>query len=95
MQIEFDAVKDRSNRKKHGMSLADAAALDWNAMLVQLDDRNAYGEERWIGIAPYGHRLHTIIFTLRGVVLETARIISLRLATNAEIKRYETHISQT
>jgi len=31
MRIEFDPTKDASNRLKHGVSLAMAAELDWNA----------------------------------------------------------------
>jgi hypothetical protein len=35
-------------------------------MLLQVDDREDYGEERWIGIAPQGGRLYTAVFTMRG-----------------------------
>ena len=57
-------------------------------MLLQVDDREDYGEERWIGIAPQGGRLYTAVFTMRDH--GTLRIISLRRATNTEIERYET-----
>ena len=63
-----------------------ANEIDWDAMMVQADEREAYDEDRWIGIAPKGTRLYTVIFTERGDAL---RIISLRRATNREIKRYE------
>ena len=87
VQIEFDRAKDRRNRAKHGLSLTFATKLDWDSMLAQVDDRDDYGEERWIGIAPRGSRLYTVIFTMRGE--ETARIISLRKASNSEIDKYE------
>jgi uncharacterized DUF497 family protein len=35
MQIEFDPAKDASNLDKHGLSLAMAAGLDWDASLVK------------------------------------------------------------
>ena len=61
--------------------------LDWNAMLVIEDDASGYGEERWIGIAPKGDCLYTAVFTVRGE--DKMRVISLRPATNTEIRRYE------
>jgi uncharacterized DUF497 family protein len=57
-------------------------------MLLQVDDREDYGEERWVGIAPQGGRLYTAVFTMRDH--GTLRIISLRRAANTEIERYET-----
>jgi uncharacterized protein len=88
MEIEFDKAKDRRNRAKHGLSLGFAARLDWDSMLVQVDDKEDYGEERWIGVAPRERRLYTVVFTMRDD--EIPRIISLRRATNTEIERYET-----
>lgn len=87
MEIEFDPTKDAANRKKHGVSLDLARELDWNAMLITEDDATDYGEERWTGIAPKGDRLYTLVYTERGA--ETMRVISLRHATNPEIRRYE------
>lgn len=56
-------------------------------MWVRTDDAGDYGEDRWIGVAPKGARLYAIVFTVRGD--ETIRIISLRRATNQEIRCYE------
>ncbi|MGH8181396.1 MAG: BrnT family toxin [Steroidobacteraceae bacterium] len=56
-------------------------------MLVMADEAGDHGEERWIGIAPKGERLYTIVFTVRGE--DRMRVISLRPATNSEIRRYE------
>ena len=36
MEIEFDPAKDAANLAKHGVSLALAERLDWNAALVWL-----------------------------------------------------------
>jgi uncharacterized protein len=88
MQIEFDPAKDTRNRKKHRLSLEFAAQLNWDAMLMEPDDSQAYGEDRWLGIAPEGSRLYFVVFTVSDE--ETIRIISLRLATNSEVRRYET-----
>jgi uncharacterized DUF497 family protein len=92
MKIEFDLAKDSRNRKKHGLSLAFAEELDWDAMLVEADDSQYYGEERWLGTAPEGGRLYYVVFTVSDE--ETIRIISLRRAINSEVRRYETQGSK-
>ena len=39
MHIEFDPTKDLANQDKHGVSLALAVELDWEAALVWVDER--------------------------------------------------------
>lgn len=85
MQIEFDPVKDASNQEKHGLSLALAAALDWDAALVWVDERYDYGELRMIALAPETGILYYVAFVDR---FETRRIISLRKANRREVKHY-------
>jgi uncharacterized DUF497 family protein len=87
VKVEFDPKKDQANREKHGVSLGIGNELDWNTMLVQVDDAENYGEDRWIGIAPKDDRLYTAVYAVLDD--ETVRMVSLRLATNAEIERYE------
>jgi uncharacterized DUF497 family protein len=48
VQFDFDPGKDATNLGKHGLSLAAAAELSWEAALVWLDDRADYGEARWL-----------------------------------------------
>jgi uncharacterized protein len=48
----FDPDKDRANVTKHGISLAEAARLDWDMIEARPDDSQDYGEERG-GFAPY------------------------------------------
>lgn len=87
MEIEFDPAKDATNKATHeGISLADAALLDWDGMIVIPDTRRDYREDRYRGIALLGDRLHSVIFTPRG---ENLRIISLRKASNKEVEDYE------
>jgi len=85
MRIEFDPAKDASNREKHGLSLAVAAELDWDASLVWVDERFGYGEVRMIALAPDTGILYYVAFVDRG---ETRRIISLRKANRREVKHY-------
>ncbi|QBB69535.1 BrnT family toxin [Pseudolysobacter antarcticus] len=85
MKIEFDPVKDASNTAKHGVSLALANELDWQAALVWIDDRFEYGELRMIALAPKTAILYYVAFVERG---ELRRIISLRRANRREVKHY-------
>jgi len=46
MKFDFDPAKDVANLVKHGLSLADAALLDWDKAAVYPDLRKDYGEAR-------------------------------------------------
>lgn len=85
MLIEFDPAKDALNLRKHGVSLALASELDWDAALVWLDERYAYGEMRMIALAPATGILYYVAFVDRR---RAQRIISLRKATRSEVKHY-------
>ena len=85
MRIEFDAAKDAANLAKHGVSLALAAELDWEAALVWIDDRFEYAELRVIALAPKAKILYCVAFVDRG---DVRRIISLRRANRREVKHY-------
>jgi uncharacterized protein len=85
MRIEFDAAKDASNRTKHGLSLALAEELDWDAALVWIDERFGYDELRMIALAPKTMILYYIAFVEKG---EARRVISLRRATRREVEHY-------
>ncbi len=85
MQIEFDPAKDAVNRRIHGVSLALANALDWDAALVWVDDRFGYDELRMIALAPETSILYYVAFVERG---NARRIVSLRRATRREVAHY-------
>jgi uncharacterized DUF497 family protein len=84
-RIEFDPDKDAINRRKHGLSLAQAARLDIEAAFVVPDKRHAYGEARLQAYGMVDGRLHVLAFTMRG---DAMRPISLRKANPREVKRY-------
>ena len=85
MRIEYDPKKDAVNLDKHGLSLALAAELDWDAALVWIDQRLDYGEKRMIALAPRISILYYVAFVDRGTV---RRIISVRRANRREVKHY-------
>ena len=89
MKIEFDSVKDATNKTKHGVSLALAGELDWEAALVWVDDRFEYGELRMIALAPKTGILYYVAFVERG---KMRRIISLRQANRREVTHYVKNI---
>jgi uncharacterized DUF497 family protein len=85
VRFDFDPTKDRLNTEKHGLSLALAASLDWDDALLWVDDRQDYGENRVLALAPRTGILYYAAFVDRGKV---RRIISLRRANRREVKRY-------
>ncbi|MEO8460057.1 MAG: BrnT family toxin [Dokdonella sp.] len=85
MWVEFDPAKDAINQEKHGVSLALASELDWDAALFWVDERYEYGELRMIALAPETGILYYVAFVDRG---EARRIISLRRANRREVKHY-------
>jgi uncharacterized protein len=85
MRIEFDPAKDSRNQAKHGVSLALAGELDWDAALVWVDERFEYAELRMIALAPKTNVLYYVAFVDRGTA---RRIISLRRANRREVKHY-------
>lgn len=85
MRIEFDPSKDQINQTKHGLSLAFASELDWDAAWARIDERYDYGEVRMIALAPRMEVLYYVVFVDRG---EVFRIISLRRANRREVTLY-------
>ena len=85
MQSDFDSGKDAANLSKHGLSLAAAAELSWDAALVWIDDRADYGEVRMVALAPLGDILCLVAFVDRK---PASRIISLRRANRREVNHY-------
>lgn len=83
MEFEWDEAKDAANRAKHGLALRDAALLDWVRGRTVPDQRQDYGEARFVRFARINGRLHVCIFTQRQ---GRRRIISLRKANRREIR---------
>lgn len=82
MNIVWDDQKNQSNLRKHGLSFANASKLFESPMLVDLDDRFDYGEERWVGIGRIGSRTVVVVYTEPDEA--TIGVISSRKALNHE-----------
>ena len=87
MLFEWDEDKNRANIQKHKIDFADVPAVFSGLMLVELDEREDYGEERWIGIGFLRDIVAVVVFTESRQ--DTIRIISARKASKHERKRYE------
>lgn len=85
MKVICDAAKDEINKEKHGVSLTDAALIDWDDALIWQDTRCDYGEVRMIALAPIGERLYCVVYVDRE---DDRRIISLRKANYREVIQY-------
>jgi uncharacterized DUF497 family protein len=85
VRIGFDRAKSEANLAKHGLSLAQAEAIEWDSVIAVRDDRRDYGEPRMIGLGYLGPRLVCVVFADRG---DERRIISLRKANSREVRRY-------
>jgi uncharacterized protein len=73
---------------KHGVTFAEAEGVFADLLALELPDPGHSDiEERWVIIGQsYRARPLVVVFTERQ---ETIRVISARLATRAESKRYE------
>lgn len=91
MKMTFDPAKDKLNKEQHGVSLATASELDWDMMLQSEDRRFNYGEQRFIGFAPFANRVYCVVFTERN---DSIRVISLRKANRREVLYYASQIEQ-
>jgi uncharacterized DUF497 family protein len=85
VDIEFDPDKDAINIVKHGISLALAERFDIETALVKIDEREDYGEDRWIAVGLIDAGLYVLIFTERDGRI---RVISLRKAQKSEVQNY-------
>jgi uncharacterized protein len=90
MNFEWDDLKNEINLDKHGFDFADAYRVFGSPMVVDIDRRRDYGEDRWIGTGTLDGRIVVVIFTEPD--RETTRIISLRKALSRERINYEQYI---
>jgi len=90
MRFEWDENKSRINIRKHGIDFADAVDIFNHPMLTLLDEREDYGEDRWIALGWIKAMMGVVVYVERdgGVI----RIISARKATRNEVRRYEQSI---
>lgn len=92
VRVEWDERKNEHNIRRHGLDFADAREIFDSPMLLRLDTREDYGEDRWVGIGVIKGRVVVLVFTERDDG-RTIRIISLRKAQRHEREGYEKYLS--
>lgn len=91
MQFEWDAAKDRLNKRLHGISFDRAREVFDDPFALSQLDQMVEGEERWWTIGRLGDLVVTVVVhTWMGEGESTVvRIISARKATPRERRFYE------
>jgi uncharacterized protein len=87
MKFEWDEGKNQTNIRKRGLDFADAPEMFDGPMLISVDDREDYGEERYIGFGLVQSRLMVVVYTERKP--DIIRIISFRKANSREKVLFE------
>ena len=87
MRFVWDDTKSRTNLRKHGISFEIAANVFDGPMLVGRDDREDYGEDRFIGIGTVDQRYLVVIYAEQEPDL--VRIISARKAERHEREAFQ------
>jgi uncharacterized protein len=91
MLFEWDESKNLENIRKHEIDFADVSAMFDSEMMIELDDRFDYGEDRSLGIGFLGLGIAVVVWTERRN--NVIRIISARRANRHEQKRLEQYLS--
>jgi len=91
LHFEWDENKNAENIRKHDLDFNDARLLFDAPILVDIDNREDYGETRFTGVGFSKNFVMTIVFTQPNET--TVRIISLRKALKYEREQFEKHIA--
>ena len=88
MKFVWDEIKNLKNIHKHGIDFKDASEMFSLPMLTNIDTRQDYGEERWVGIGFLKGIIAVIAYT-ENETKNQIRIISARKATTYESQRFK------
>jgi hypothetical protein len=83
MRITFDAIKRQFTIDERGLDFARARELFAGLHLTRPDEREDYGEPRFVTAGWLDNRLVILVWTPRG---NARRIISMRKANAREVK---------
>ena len=86
MRITFDAVKREKTLRERGLDFARAREVFDGLTITLPDQRQDYGEPRFITVGWLDERLLVLVWTPRGLA---RRIISMRKANEREIDKYK------
>ena len=89
MMIEYDQNKRDATLENRGLDFEDASKVFAGRHFQIVDDREDYGEIRWITLGRLGRVLVVVVWTGRG---DVRRIISMRKCNAREGKRFESRL---
>lgn len=90
MQFEWDEAKNRINIRKHGIDFQDAIDVFNHPVLTAIDQREEYGEDRWVALGWIAAVVGVVVYVERSE--DVIRIISARKATRQELRHYKQRI---
>ncbi len=85
VKISYDPAKRAATLQHRGLDFADAGEVFTGPRATARDDRQDYGETRYITAGYLGGRLVVVVWTPRD---GTRRIISMRYAHEREAERW-------
>jgi len=86
----WDEAKRRLNLRKHGIDFADAEKIFRGLTFTAEDEREAYGERRFLTLGLLDDQVVSVTHTERS---DEIRIISIRKATKHEARFYFSQIT--
>ena len=92
MVVDFDPDKSARNEAERGLPFYRVEDFDWPNVIIGVDDRKDYGEQRMILLGPLDGRIHIAIVTPRE---SDIRVISLRRANRKEVRYYEQEVGRS
>lgn len=91
MRYEWDALKEKLNFKKHGVSFEDAKSALSCGLVVVLKEDDDSGEQRYVYLGMC-KKLNILVVVVAYPDEEVTRIISARKANKKERKIYEAQL---
>jgi uncharacterized DUF497 family protein len=86
----WDESKRQANLRKHGIDFVDAWKIFEGLTFTAEDDRESYGERRFLTLGLLGGQIVSVAHTERR---DEIRIISIRKATKHEARFYFSQIA--
>ena len=90
MKFEWDEDKNQENIRYHRIDFADVPPVFDGPLIVALDTRKNYGEDRLIGIGLLINSVVVVVFVER--IGDTIRIISARKAERHEREKFKKEV---
>jgi len=90
MEFEWDEAKNLANIRRHRIDFADVYTMFERPMLIRIDSRMDYGEERLIGTGFLSDGIAVVVWVEQ--IDSKIRIISARKANRYEQKQFAEHL---